>query len=92
VNRPQLVRWHNCPRTHKTFLSFARCVWPEARFLPGNGPYATVRGCGGVTVLLHPTLERAEHALQHMHPHPTDGRCDSGHVLALLVLPEDGAS
>jgi hypothetical protein len=89
--RPQVVRWHNCPRTHKTFRDLARCVWPEARWVVGEGPYATVRGCAGLTVLLHPTLERAEHAHQRMHPHPTDGRCDKGHVLALLVFP-DGAA
>jgi hypothetical protein len=92
VNRPQVVRWHNCPRTHKTFRDLAHCVWPEARWLLGEGPYATVRGCVGVSVLLHATEQEAERALQNMHPHPTHGRCDSNHVLALLVLPDGGGS
>ncbi len=91
MNRLLIVRNHNCPRTHPTFLGFAMCVWPTARWVRGRGPYATVRRCGGLTVLLHPTPERAAQWLQHMHPHPTDGRCDDGHELAVLhVFDEAG--
>lgn len=91
MSAPKVVRWHNCPRTHSTFRSLARCVWPKAQWVLGDGPYATVRGCEGLTVLLHPTLEDARHAFGKIHTFPSRGGCDSRkHLLAVLALPEDG--
>lgn len=71
----------------RTWNDVARQVWPEARYVVGEGPFATVRGCGGkTTVLLHPTLEQARHALRHMHT--ADEWCQQRHVL--IELPDGG--
>ncbi len=88
----KVYRRHNCPRSHPTFRAFAQCVWPEAQWVLGEGPYVTVRGCHGTTVLLHPTIEQAEIALRAIHPLGTSGRCQLEHELAVLVLPDGGAT
>ncbi len=93
MNQLRIVRTHNCPRTHKTFRTLAQCIWPEARWVLGDGPYATVRACSSTTVLLHSTLEQAEAAFRRIHPSWPKGGCDFWkHELVVLVLPDGGGS
>lgn len=89
----RVVRWHNCPRTHPTFRALARCIWPDAQWILGEGPYVTVRGCNGLTVLLHSTLADAQLAFGRIHVFRPKGGCDhTKHELAVLVLPDGGGS
>ncbi|TFV78378.1 hypothetical protein E4P39_03955 [Blastococcus sp. CT_GayMR19] len=67
-----------------TYPDLARRTWPEALWIRGEGRYATVRGCGGITVLLHPTEAEARAALGRMHPFGANGTCESYHDLVVL--------
>jgi hypothetical protein len=75
----------------KTWIDVARRLWPDAAYVTGDGPFATVRGCGRTTVVLHPTVEQARVALRDMHP-GSDGWCLQKHVLIALDLPESRAA
>lgn len=66
-----------------TFLAHARDMFPDARYVTGEGPFATVRGCGGLTVILHRTEAEAQEALSDMHP-GQDGWCLRRHALVVL--------
>lgn len=67
----------------RTWQDVARHLWPDARWVLGEGQFATVRGCGGsTTVFLHSTVEQGRHALRNMHR--GGGRCDLRHVLIEL--------
>ncbi len=46
----------------KTWKQIAKKVWPWALWIDGDGPFASVAPCGGVTVILYHTRERAEAA------------------------------
>lgn len=35
-------RGHNCDRRHRTWTTHARCIWPRAEWIHGNGPHATL--------------------------------------------------
>jgi hypothetical protein len=74
----------------RTWNDLARAIWPDADYVSGEGPFATVRGCFGTrTVYLHPTVDQARAALRSMHPFGTYGQCMQKHVLiALAVLDE----
>ena len=80
----------NAVLTSRTWNEFARQVWPDARWVVGEGPFATVRGCGGTrTVLLHPTVEQARSALRRIHPGGVRGWCEQKHVLIELGVPRE---
>ena len=71
----------------RTWKDVAKAIWPDARYVTGEGPFATVRGCGGkTTVMLHADLDTARRALRHMHD--ADEWCRQLHVLIALDLPE----
>jgi hypothetical protein len=61
----------------------AQAMWPEARYIHGDGRWATVRACGGLTVVLHETEEAARSALQRIHPGSYRG-CQLHHALVVL--------
>lgn len=72
--------------TH-TWNDVARSIWPGASYTNGEGPFATVRGCGGsTTVFLHPTIEQARAAMRRMHPGGVNGWCTQRHVLIELHM------
>lgn len=74
----------------RTWNDLARSLWPDARYVVGEGRFATVRGCMGTTVVLHADLDTARLALRDMHP-GSDGWCLQRHVLiALDGGPTDG--
>lgn len=56
--------WHvTCGRQHRTFGTVARCRWPDAAWIAGDGPYAVV--CAGpVTVSLCATEDEARAELE----------------------------
>lgn len=49
-----------CHRRHRTWQRFAWCVWPDAHWIVGTGPWALVSRCGTAeTITLHPTRAEA---------------------------------
>ena len=57
----------DCDKTHLTYYSLARCVWPRALWIWDEGPYASVAHCApGTTVILWPTFDQARRALDRI--------------------------
>lgn len=77
-------RRHNCTRRHRTYRTFAKCIWPRAHWISGNGPYAVAAHCRGTTVTLHADLETAEAALRAIDGGGCGGRCKRHHKLVRL--------
>ncbi|WP_347057271.1 hypothetical protein ABC795_11235 [Blastococcus sp. HT6-30] len=65
------------------YLELAHAMWPEARYIHGDGRYCTVRACGGFTVVLHETEQEARSALRRIHPVSYRG-CQLHHALVVL--------
>lgn len=45
-------RRHACKAKHRTYQRFARCTFPRAAWVAGEGPFACLSWCGALTVLL----------------------------------------
>jgi hypothetical protein len=56
--------WNNracrrCGRRHRTWNALARCLWPHAAWVWGEGPVALLARCNVLTITLWPDLETA---------------------------------
>lgn len=86
-------RRHNCLGTHRRWDTLARCIWPRARWIDGDGEFATVSYCNlgchvpdyrrGITVELHKTQDGAVKALAEMAK--CGATCNGNHDLIRLV-------
>jgi hypothetical protein len=85
----KVYRRHYCDSRHRTYRTLARCIWPRAEWVSGDGPYASVSYCRVLTVELHQTAETAEKALRLIDQIACGGRCYGRHELIRL---ERGAS
>lgn len=79
-------RRHRCERTHRTTRTFARCLWPRAHWILGDGQYASVSYCRGVTTVLHATAEQAEAAKRVIDATACGGACSRRHDVIRLDL------
>lgn len=43
----KVYRFHGCDRRHREWWTLARCVWPKAEWVRGDGPFASASLCGG---------------------------------------------
>lgn len=88
-------RQHPCSRQHRTYNAVARCVWPRAGTIVGEGEYATVSYCAhgphdhAVTVQLHETLDDAEFAKDFIDRSGCGGRCSRQHEIIRLAHLDD---
>ncbi|MEV6898347.1 hypothetical protein [Amycolatopsis sp. NPDC051372] len=87
---PKIYRSHNCSRKHRTWTALAKCMWPKASWVEGDGQFATVSKCPhsgsprATTVELHPTLTKAEEALAIINDGACGGMCQKRHELIQL--------
>jgi hypothetical protein len=46
---------HNCDKTHRTYNALARCIFRPERpyWIWGEGPFALICRCDGLTISLH---------------------------------------
>ena len=82
----KVYRDHNCGRQHKAWTALARCAFPRAGWIAGDGPFAVIVGCGVTSVTLHPDVETAAHALELLDATGCGGRCVRHHDLVRLDL------
>ena len=80
----KVYRDHNCGRRHKAWPALARCMFPRAAWIAGDGPFAVHVRCGVTSVTLHPDVETAEHALETVDATGCGGRCVRHHELVRL--------
>lgn len=73
-----------CGTRHRTYRAVARCRWPRAEWVHGEGRYAVVAYCRVVTVTLHPTPAAAARAKHLIDASACGGRCHRDHELVDL--------
>lgn len=79
-----IYRRHNCARVHRGYRTFAKCVWPRAIWVMGDGPFAVIAYCRHTTITLHRTVEAAQEALDIIDNTGCGGRCGRRHKLVRL--------
>ena len=72
---PKLYRRHYCRRQHRSYLTAARCIWPRAEWVCGDGQYASLAWCSVLTIALYDTLADAEAAQRFIGKYGCGGRC-----------------
>jgi len=80
----KVYRRHNCHAEHRTLRALAKCMWPRAVWVAGEGRYATLAHCDVLTVQLHQTREAAESALGMIDRTGCGGGCHRHHELIRL--------
>ena len=78
---------HQCGGNHRTYRTYARCVWPRACWIVGDGPYAVLAHCRVLTVTLHPTAHQAEASKAVIDRTACGGLCHNDHEVVRLERP-----
>ncbi len=78
---------HNCRLRHWAYLPFARCAWPDAAWVEGEGRWASVAHCRDLTVMLHKTLDDARAAVDAIDRKACGGGCQRRHEVVELLIP-----
>jgi hypothetical protein len=81
----KLYRRHNCGRRHRSYRTLAACIWKRAVMLGGEGPFASLAHCRGLSVMLHPTQAAAETAVRIIDHSGCGGGCCRRHEIVQLV-------
>lgn len=95
-------RAHRCSRRHRSWRTFANCVWPWQVWPSaiGDGPFASVSRCNmrpgipryryGVSVILFATAEAALAAKAGIDRTGCGGMCQGDHEVVQLMLEDAG--
>lgn len=88
----KVYRWHGRPRcviAHGTYAALAKCVWPRAATIIGEGPFASISYCRReTTVHLYPTAQGARDAMRDIDRIGCGGLCIRKHdVVQLTGVP-----
>ncbi len=78
---------HNCRRRHMTWRQFADCAWPDAEWIMGEGRWASLAHCRGLTVILFDSLDDARAAQDAIDRRACGGGCQRRHEVVELVIP-----
>jgi hypothetical protein len=63
----------------------AGCVWPDAEWITGTGPFAVLARCHVLTVTLHQDQARAEASLRLIDDAGCGSRCSGNHRMVRLA-------
>jgi hypothetical protein len=77
-------RRHRCERRHRSYSTLAKCVWPRAAWIAGQGSYAVVAWCDVLTVTLHQDYDAASRAKHIIDASACGGRCIGRHEIIRL--------
>lgn len=80
-----IIRNHKCPKTHKSFRTFVKCVFPYAIVI-GDGEYVTLAKCGKWKIHLHPTEDAAAAALAAINAGGCGFRCQRSHDIFRVAV------
>jgi hypothetical protein len=75
----RLVGQTGCMAKAKTYVSEARHRWPDAVWIIGAGPYASVARCGSLSVMLFGTEAEAMQAQAFINRHGCGSDCTVDH-------------
>jgi hypothetical protein len=70
-----------CGRRHQSYRTLAKCKWPRAEWIRGDGRYALLAHCRVLTVALHQTHESAEKSKQVIDTSACGGHCHNNHEI-----------
>lgn len=74
--REYVVEFRSCRKhRHRTDAAEAKCIWRYAEWVAGRGRWATLAGCGVLTVVLHPTKAEALASLAAIDTYGCGHRC-----------------
>lgn len=89
---PVRVVEHRCRVRHRSWPTTARCEWPRAVSVTGDGPWATLAWCPGgsrpgpaLTIALWPTEDEARSARASIDRSGCGGQCRRDHEIVSLV-------
>lgn len=75
----------NCPIRHRTWRAVAKCRWPNAEWVMGEGPVVLLAHCRVLTVSLHADRESAEWSKAWIDRTACGGRCTRRHQIVSLL-------
>jgi hypothetical protein len=73
---------------HRSYRTLAKCIWPQAYWVAGEGPWASLAHCNVLTIELHRTRATAEAAKRAIDGTGCGGRCHRHHEIVHLALRE----
>jgi hypothetical protein len=74
-------RRHHCTHTHRTHHATAKCIWRNAEWIKGEGPYAVLAYCSVLTITLHATEQSANDAINEIGETGCGEKCEGEHSL-----------
>ncbi len=77
-----------CGKRHACWYNLARCLYPKAAWISGEGPVALESHCGrrrDLTVTLHADVEDAEESRQSIDDAGCGSRCVGAHRIVHLA-------
>lgn len=77
-------RMDRCPRKHRTFAAIAKCLFPRAEWIKGEGQYAVLAHCNVLTVWLFPTQAEAQDAKAAIDRTACGSRCHKRHEITQI--------
>jgi protein involved in temperature-dependent protein secretion len=89
TDQVKIYRRHNCERSHRTYRTLARCMFPRAAWIAGEeGPIALLAWCDVLTVTLHQDYDAALEAKRIIDYSACGGRCTGRHEIVRLSPAE----
>ena len=93
------THYHRCSRQHHVPTALARCTFPDAGWIAGDGPFGVVAWCSVVGITLYPTATAATAALAALNDTGCGRRCTGHHDvlqlsarLGMVTVGETGTS
>lgn len=81
-----IPRCRRCGRRHRSWRALAKCRWPGAHWVGGEGPFASVSSCRpGDSVELYATRQQAERARARIDEWGCCGGCTLLHRVVDLA-------
>ena len=76
-----------CGKRHRKHSAVARCIWPRAEWIEGEGPYAVLAHCRVLTITLPADKDAAGVSKQLIDQTGCGGRCSKNHEIVEIELP-----
>lgn len=78
-----------CGKRHRKLTTVARCIWPRAEWIDGEGAYALLAHCRVLTISLHADEQAAVVSKRQIDRTGCGGRCSGDHEIVQIALPEE---
>ena len=76
-----------CGKRHRKYRAVARCIWPRAEWIEGEGPFALLAHCRVLTITLYADADAAATHKRQIDTTGCGGRCSGNHEIVQITLP-----